>query len=257
MNSFNEIKEALFSKNNNKIIFLNSGPGFGDFVHKCLFLCANIKLKNKKVKIYFYQLNVRYENTLFDFFKDIVEFIELDKINNHHFDLIINETKIDKLNSHSHIKLSETQIMDYKDMFNSLDQNKIVNLNYSSLYFNSFIYSGLRYLTEDFREIFFDYISNKIKINDKYNDSIIFHIGSISRKDGDYNDKIFQSHIIKLVNTFTNKKFILLGLDSDIKNDNFKTILKKDNVNNLISKTDNVSELMKILFNSKLFIGKR
>lgn len=68
MNSFNEIKEALFSKNNNKIIFLNSGPGFGDFVHKCLFLCANIKLKNKKVKIYFYQLNVRYENTLFDFF---------------------------------------------------------------------------------------------------------------------------------------------------------------------------------------------
>lgn len=185
-----------------------------------------------------------------------MEFIELDKINNHHFDLIINETKIDKLKSHSHIKLSETQIIDYKDIFNSLDQNKIVNLNYSSLYFNSFIYSGLRYLTEDFREIFFDYISNKIKINDKYNDSIIFHIGSISRKDGDYNDKIFQSHIIKLVNTFTNKKFILLGLDSDIKNDNFKTILKKDNVNNLISKTDNVSELMEILFNSKLFIGK-
>lgn len=247
-----EIKKNLYLKSNKKILFLNTGPGFGDFIHKCLFICSNIKFKNPSVTIYFNQINHIRENkdNIFYYFDDILSYIKLSNINNNKYDLVINEIELSKLESSEYVC--------FKEIITNIKTKNLINLNYTSFYFNSNIYCGLRYLTDDFRELFNNYIRNKVNLNDKHKETIVFHIGSFSRKNKDYKDTILQSHIVRLIQKYKNKKFTLIGRTSDLTNIKLIELLKtsKENIINIIDKTENINLLIEILYNCKCFIGR-
>jgi ADP-heptose:LPS heptosyltransferase len=215
--------ENISSNSKMRILFINHGPGIGDYIVKGLFPILNYHKKNPT--------HVLYYNQIYGY-KSLKQRNYIEKIMN--------------------------KLAVIVDSYNKSDYDKIINttqLNGNKVPYSYWINNFRPLIHQHIYSIFKnDHNTDKFQIKDHY----IVSISTDSQRFKGLTDEKFQEIIAEVILIKPNVKFALIGKKESILSNQLKEIISNPpkNLKSLLNKDDGLEDVMNILYNCKKLISR-
>ena len=231
------------------ILIINNSKylGLGDFINYAFILFFYIKL-NFNHNLYFYEVckNKRYIKFYKEYFSDIFTYIDDYKtIAVDNIIVCVGNKNIKNLNF---VNLNNVYCYNFGKVYKYYNYINCCNKEYLSIDGNIFPKIHNYMYKKFYNKNYFCIKKNTITIS----------IGSVSKRNKDITDKVFQDIITDLIIENKLINFCVIGFEKDILSDKFKNMMNSNpnNLLNLINKDKGLKDVINILHHSKVFLTR-
>ena len=231
------------------ILIINNSKylGLGDFINYAFILFFYIKL-NFNHNLYFYEVckNKRYIKFYKEYFSDIFTYIDDYKtIAVDNIIVCVGNKNIKNLNF---VNLNNVYCYNFGKVYKYYNYINCCNKEYLSIDGNIFPKIHNYMYKKFYNKNYFCIKKNTITIS----------IGSVSKRNKDITDKVFQDIITDLIIENKLINFCVIGFEKDILSDKFKNMMNSNpnNLLNLINKDKGLKDVINILYHSKVFLTR-
>ena len=215
------------------ILFMADSQGLGDFLYKVYPLLYFTRLVKPKAKItlcYYGHNNAALK---------IISLLDFHTINS-------NDLENQSIYDYTYVEGGMQALPPSKYLYKLNDKAQVV---YKFTEYFLRITDFRKKIMAHFAGIFYN-PSDVFKIKN----SIVVSIGSITENSGINNNLYYQNRLYEVIRQDRTNTFVLVGFTTELVSENLKLLLMSSNVINLIDKTNNILDLINILYHSKFVI---